>query len=97
MEDRVRPGCMSAEQFSEAQRLFAVFQDAYQEEQWRIACLLAMKADGELFGQTEFEVRDHVLRMGAQAMEAAVDGRRKKRGTWAAAPSARTASKTPPS
>jgi hypothetical protein len=86
---------MSEEQFAEAQRLFEVLQEAHHDEQWRMACLLTMKADGELFGQTEFEVRDRVLRMGAQAMEAAVNGRRKKRGMLAVAPSARTASTTP--
>jgi hypothetical protein len=40
--------------------------------------LLASKPDSELFGQTEFEARDIILRIGAQAMQAAVNERQKK-------------------
>jgi len=30
---------------------------------------MVSKQDGELFGQTEFQMRDHLLRMGAQALD----------------------------
>ena len=81
MEGRRCPDGMSPEQFEEAQRLFQVTQQAMIDEQWRICCLLAGKKDEQLLGQTEFEMRDHLLRMGAKALEAAVNGRRKKGAT----------------
>ncbi len=37
-------------------------------------------ASGPLFGQKEFELRDQVHRLGAQALEAAADERQKKGG-----------------
>ena len=56
------PEGMSRDQFEEAQRLFEVTQQASTDEQWRICCLLASKEDGQLLGQTEFEMRDHLHR-----------------------------------
>jgi hypothetical protein len=44
-----------------------------------LAELLACKEDGQLLGATEFEVRDRVHKIGAKAIETAVD-QRKKRG-----------------
>lgn len=96
-EGRTRPEGMSAEQFEEAQRLYAVTQQAMDDEQWRLCCLMAMKENSQLLGQTEFEVRNRVLRMGAIALEAAVNERRKKGGTQAAASPAASASTTPAS
>ena len=54
---------------------------------------MVSKRDDQLLGETEFALRDKVLRMGAQALEATVEDR-KKRGTKAAVPSARTAAET---
>ena len=54
---------------------------------------IALLTDGEYFGETEFVLRDKVLRMGAQALEATINDR-KKGGTKAAVPSARSAAKT---
>ena len=45
-----------------------------------IAELLASKPDRQLLGQTEFEVRDLVHKIGAKAIETALD-ERKKGGT----------------
>ena len=42
--------------------------------------LLASKPDRQLLGQTEFEVRDRVHKIGAKAFETALD-ERKKGGT----------------
>ena len=81
MEGRVRPEGMSLEQFEEAQRLFEITQQATVDEQWRMCCLLVGKKDDRLFGQTEFEMRDHLLRMGARSLEAAVNQRRQKGAT----------------
>lgn len=85
---------MTAEERAEAQRLFEVTQAAMADEQWRMCCLLASKKDGQLLGQTEFDLRDRVLRVGAIALEAAVNERRKKGGTPVVASLAPNASTT---
>jgi len=41
---------------------------------------LASKKDSEIFGQTEYEIRDSVHKLGAHAIETALQ-ERKKRGT----------------
>jgi hypothetical protein len=69
---------------AEAQRLFALLQQPFLDEARRLARLLAAKPDAQLLGKTEFEVRDAVHRLGAQALEAALD-ERKKGGTRAPA------------
>ena len=97
MEGRERVPGMSAEQYAEAQQLYQVTEQALAEERWRMCCLMAMKANGELLGRAEFELRDHAHRMGAVTLEAAVNERRKKGGTSAAASSAGSASRTPSS
>jgi hypothetical protein len=58
-----------------------------------LARLLVSKADRDLFGDTEFEVRDIVHRIGAKALEARVA--QKKMATTVPASSARTAAKRP--
>ncbi len=87
---------LTPEQLAEAQRNYEVMKKATEEDLWRIACLMAGKPDSQLFGRTEFEVRDHVLRIGAKAVQTAVNGR-KKGGTKGAAPSAGDAGETPDS
>jgi hypothetical protein len=62
----------------------------------RIADLLASKPDHQLLGATEFELRDHLLRLGAKALEAAL-AERKKGGTSGRARPARTAARRPAS
>jgi hypothetical protein len=81
MEGRTCPEGLSHEQWEEAQRVFAVSQQAVEDELWRMSCLTASKADDQMLGQTEFELRDHVLRIGAIALQNAVNERRKKGGT----------------
>jgi hypothetical protein len=46
----------------------------------KIARILASKQDHELLGETEFQVRDAVHRIGARGFDAALE-ERKKRGT----------------
>jgi hypothetical protein len=75
---------LTPEQLAEAQRNFEVMKEAVDEDLWRIACLMAGKPDSQLLGRTEFEVREHVLRIGAKAVQTAVNGR-KKGGTRGAA------------
>lgn len=52
-----------------------------------LARLLASKPNRELFGETEFQVRDAVHRLGAEGIDAALH-ERKKRGTAGPASSA---------
>jgi hypothetical protein len=71
---------LTPEQEAEAQRLAALIAQRAQEEALRIARLMVSKPDAELLGATEFEVRDRMHALGAYAIEAAVN-RRKKGGT----------------
>jgi hypothetical protein len=81
------------EKLAEVQRVHDVLSKAMDREIWQIAELMVGKRDDQLFGETEFALRDKVLRMGAQALQATVDDR-KKGGTRVAALSAQTAAKT---
>jgi hypothetical protein len=71
---------LTPEQEAEAQRLFEALQQPFLDEARRLARLLAAKPDAQLLGRAEFEVRDRVHRLGAQALQAALD-ERKKGGT----------------
>jgi hypothetical protein len=71
---------LTPEQEAEAQRLADSIAVKTKEELLRITRLLVSKKDHELFGETEFEVRDLVHQIGARALETAVN-ERKKGGT----------------
>ena len=71
---------LTAEQEAEAQRLADAITIKTKEELLRITRLLVSKKDHQLLGETEFEVRDLVHQIGARAIEAAVN-ERKKRGS----------------
>jgi hypothetical protein len=60
---------LSPEQEAEAKILEAKIQKAIQTEIADLARLMVSKSDRELFGQTEFQVRDLVLRVGAKVFE----------------------------
>ena len=75
---------LTADQEAEARRIYDALKHSADAELLALARLLASKADGEIFGATEFQVRDAVHRIGAKALEAALDGR-KKGGTTAPA------------
>ena len=94
MEGLGLEGLLSPEELAEAKRTFEVMKQATEGDLWRIACLLAGKRDDQLFGRTEFEVRDEVHRIGAKAIQTAVEGR-KKRGTKVPVSSASNAMPTP--
>jgi hypothetical protein len=68
---------LTADQEALAQQLFQQLQQPFLDEARRLARLLAAKPDRELLGKTEFEVRDAVHRLGATALQAALDGRKK--------------------
>ena len=68
---------LSPEQKTEAQRLLELLKGAFAAEAEPLARLLASKSDAQLLGRTEFEVRDAVHRLGAQALETALRERKK--------------------
>ena len=71
-------------QQAEAEHLCALLEQAFLDEARHLAQLLASKPDAQLLGKTEFEVRDAVHRLGAKALETALN-ERKKGGTRAPA------------
>jgi hypothetical protein len=70
---------LSTEQEVEAKALEAKIQAAVQREIADLARLMVSKSDRELFGLTEFQVRDIVLRIGAKVYQ--VHLREKKTAT----------------
>jgi hypothetical protein len=68
---------LTPEQEAEAQRLADSITLKTKEELLRITRLLVSKKDHELLGETEFEVRDLVHKIGARAIETAVNERKK--------------------
>jgi pyruvate/2-oxoglutarate dehydrogenase complex dihydrolipoamide dehydrogenase (E3) component len=71
---------LTPEQEAEAQRLAEIIGKKAKEEALQIARLLVSKPNHELLGATEFEIRERVHRIGAHAIETAVN-QRKKGGT----------------
>jgi hypothetical protein len=71
---------LTPEQEAEAQRLAARIGQKAQEEALHMARLLVSKPDRQLLGATEFTIRDHAHRIGAFALETALN-ERKKGGT----------------
>jgi hypothetical protein len=63
---------------AEEQRVYELLGRVCDEELRRMAKVLAGKGSGELFGKTEFELRDRVHALGAKALEAVADERQKK-------------------
>jgi hypothetical protein len=69
---------LTAEQEAEAQRIEAVLLEAAREDIRLMARLMASKANRDLLGEAEFQVRDLAHRIGAKAVETAVNERSKK-------------------
>jgi hypothetical protein len=78
-----------------AQELVSRLRSQTDEELLALARLLVSKEDRDLFGDTEFEVRKIVHRIGAKAYETHLA--QKKTATKAPASTVRTASKAPSS
>lgn len=81
---------LTPEQRDEADRIKHRLMAIVEDEIQGIAELLASKPDRQILGDTEFQVRDRVHKIGAQAIETALD-ERKRGGTKVAAPAARPA------
>ncbi len=71
---------LTVEQEAQAKRIAEVIRKKFEEEALQMARLLVSKPDAELFGKTEYEIRDRVHRVGAQLFETALQ-ERKKGGT----------------
>lgn len=84
---------LTVEQEAEAARIADILIGAAGAELRQVARLLATRSNRELFGQTEFLVRDALHRLGARAFDAALS-ERKKGGIKGRRKSARTAAKT---
>jgi hypothetical protein len=90
------PPDLTPEQRADAERIYRALRQAADTDLRALAELLAAQDDRTTFGATEFAVRDIVLRVGAKALEAALEGRKKGATTAARAP-ARTATRRPSS
>jgi hypothetical protein len=75
---------LTTDQAELAERIYHSLRQATDADLRGLAELLASKPDRQLLGRTEFEVRERVHRIGAKALEAALD-ERKKGGTEAPA------------
>lgn len=80
MREFKRQAGLDAEQESEARQIYERLEQVFDDERMRIARLMASKGNHEIFGQTEFELRDRVHELGARALEVAADERQKKGG-----------------
>jgi F420-0:gamma-glutamyl ligase len=89
------PTPLTVEQEAEAQRLAQRIQEQSRDDILALARLLVSKAEAQIFGETEFQARDIVHRVGAKAFQ--VHLAEKKTATPATASSASTASKPPSS
>ena len=86
---------LTSEQEAEAQRLAQRIHDQSRADILELARLLVSKPEAEIFGETEFQVREVVHRVGAAALE--IHLAEKKTAIVAPASSALTASKPPSS
>jgi hypothetical protein len=68
------------EQARRAEQLLESLKASTEHDLRAIAELLASKPDSQLFGQTEFQLRDLAHRLGAKALQTAAE-QRKKGGT----------------
>jgi hypothetical protein len=68
---------LTAEQEAEAQRLAQILLDKTKQELLNMTRLLVSKSDRDLLGETEFQVRDVVHRLGAEVIQTAVNERKK--------------------
>jgi hypothetical protein len=71
---------LTPEQEAEAQRIAAIIGQKAQEEALNMARIMASKPDSQLLGATEFEIRNRAHQFAANAIQTALN-ERKKGGT----------------
>jgi hypothetical protein len=86
MARRTTRPALTAEQQVEADRIRDALLEASAGDIRELAELLASTDDTNTFGAAEFTVRDIAHRIGARAIEAALEGRKKGGTTGPAAP-----------
>lgn len=69
---------LDSNQTAEAERIYQHLRQAFDAEARRLAELMASKKDSQLFGQTEFELRDRLHALGAEVLEVTAAERVKK-------------------
>lgn len=75
--DTTSTNTLTPDQQTEADRIEDILKGAASVEIRRMAELLASKENGELFGETEFQLRDILLGLGNRASDAALSERKK--------------------
>jgi hypothetical protein len=85
---------LTPDQAELSDRIYQSLRQAADADLRGLADLLASKPDRQLLGQTEFEVRDRVHKIGAKALETALE-ERKKGGTRGPVGAAHTARSRP--
>ncbi len=68
---------LPTEQAELADRIYPTLKQAADSDLRGLAELLASKPDRQLLGQTEFEIRDRVHKIGAKALQTALEERKK--------------------
>lgn len=68
---------LTPEQAAEAARIETIILESMREDIHALACLMASKEHRQMLGQTEFEVRDGVHKIGAKVLETALEGQKK--------------------
>lgn len=69
---------LNADQQTEADRIYERIRGAFDEEARRLAELMAGKETRHIFGETEYQIRDGVHKLGAQVLAATAAERVKK-------------------
>lgn len=69
---------LSAEERAEAAVIYERIRGAFDEEARRLAELMASKEAGQIFGETEYQVRDRVHALGAEVLALTAEERVKK-------------------
>lgn len=68
---------LTPEQQAEAQQIERILMESVRDDIRSLSELLASKPDRQILGRTEFEVRDLVHKIGATAIETALNERKK--------------------
>lgn len=71
------PAALTPNQQAEADRIYDALVAAATDDLRALAHQLATTTDATIFGANEFTLRDIVLRVGAKAVEIALEGRKK--------------------
>jgi hypothetical protein len=71
---------LTAEEEAAAERIYQAVREQQEQQLRNMVRSLAAKKPEELLGRGEFELREQVLQMGAQVLEAAVNEAAKKGG-----------------